>query len=569
MSPFVVRPALPPAGPLSPAPSSSPRPTPRCRVHLSVCGTGFHEQITQLLRNRLRLVSALALFPSLAFLIKNLVLFDTLPAGAAVVLGLQSVVVAVTAGLALLLWLRPCLSLYALRGIELGVFGLMAFFFGWLQFSDHFHLADVLTGTCQECDLKTLRQMASGEALRWFFIMVTYGVFIPNTWRRCTAVVGGMGLAAVGLTALGAGLAGQFSTNVVIALGDLVILLTTAAAIAIFGTYRIHHLQEKAYEAQTLGQYRLKRRLGSGGMGEVFLAEHVLLRRPCAIKLIRADQAGDPTSLQRFEREVRAMATLTHWNTVEVFDYGHNEDGTFYYVMEYLPGQTLDALVRNQGPLPPGRAVYVLRQVCRALREAHGIGLLHRDIKPSNVMVCPRGGEYDVAKLLDFGLVQSAKVSGIEAERLTIQGAIVGSPPYMSPEQAAGKGLDKRSDIYSLGAVAFHLLTGQPPFLRDTPMQTLLAHAYEPVPLPSSLGRNVPEDLTAVVLRCLEKEPGKRFGDADSLEKALAACGTAADWTEEDARAWWLAQALPDDTAERQALDVPTAALDEVARRPA
>src|SRR5262249_25444685 len=161
---------------------------------------------------------------------------------------------------------------------------------------------------------------------------------------------------------------------------------------------------------------------------------HVLLRRPCAIKLIRPEQAGDPTTLQRFEREVQAMATLTHPNTALVFDYGHADDGTFYYVMEYLPGQNLESLVSACGPLPAARAIPFLRQVCGALREAPGIGLLQRDIKPSNIIACERGGLHDVAKLLDFGLVQGAGLVK-EAARLTVQGTVLGSPPYMSPEQ--------------------------------------------------------------------------------------------------------------------------------------
>jgi serine/threonine-protein kinase len=168
-------------------------------------------------------------------------------------------------------------------------------------------------------------------------------------------------------------------------------------------------------------------------MGAVYLAEHVLLRRPCAIKLIRPDQAGDPKTLLRFEREVRATATLTHPNTVEVFDYGHAEDGTFYYVMEYLPGMNLEDLVEQYGPLPPERAVYLLRQVCQALREAHGIGLIHRDLKPSNIIACERGQVYDVAKLLDFGLVKSFGLGG-DGVKLTQEGTFTGSPAFMSPE---------------------------------------------------------------------------------------------------------------------------------------
>src|SRR5207247_8404931 len=168
----------------------------------------------------------------------------------------------------------------------------------------------------------------------------------------------------------------------------------------------------------------------------VYLGEHTLLKRTCAIKLIRAEQAGNPTTLSRFEREVQAMATLTHWNTVEIYDYGRSADGTFYYVMEYLPGLSLQELVDQHGPLPPDRAIHFLRQLCAALKEAHAIGLIHRDIKPSNVIACQRGGVHDVAKLLDFGLVQDVGGFATGSEKITVVGAILGSPNYISPEQA-------------------------------------------------------------------------------------------------------------------------------------
>src|SRR5262249_16044357 len=162
--------------------------------------------------------------------------------------------------------------------------------------------------------------------------------------------------------------------------------------------------------------------------------------------------------------EVQATATLTHWNTIEVFDYGRSDDGTFYYVMEYLQGMNLEDIVEKHGLLPPERVIHLLRQVCQPLREAHGIGLIHRAIKPSNIFACERGKVYDVSKLLDFGLVKS---SGIESDsvRLTREGAFAGSPAFMSPEQAAGHShLDARSDIYNVGAVAYFLLTGRLPF---------------------------------------------------------------------------------------------------------
>jgi serine/threonine-protein kinase len=274
--------------------------------------------------------------------------------------------------------------------------------------------------------------------------------------------------------------------------------------------------------------------------------------------LIHPESAGDAAVLRRFEREVRATARLTHPNTVEIYDYGHAEDGTFYYVMEYLPGQNLESLVGRFGPLPAARAIHFLRQVCGALREAHGIGLLHRDVKPSNVLACERGGVYDVAKLLDFGLVQGPAFDK-DADRLTVQGTILGSPPYMSPEQAAGKeNLDARSDIYGFGGVAYFLLTGQPPFVRDTAMAMLLAHAYEPVVPPRDVNPAVPADLQAVVLRCLRKKPEERYPDAQSLERALAACQDAGRWTEEQAQAWWKAHAAEADTLTHPAFNAAT-----------
>jgi serine/threonine protein kinase len=209
--------------------------------------------------------------------------------------------------------------------------------------------------------------------------------------------------------------------------------------------------------------------------------------------------------------------------------------------MEYLPGLSLQQLVEQYGPVSPERAIHFLRQICAALQEAHSIGLTHRDIKPSNVIACERGGVHDVAKLLDFGLVHGLgpALSG-NGDRLTLQGTILGSPPYMSPEQASGKDeVDARTDIYSLGTVAYYLLTGQAPFVRESAMEMLMCHVYEPVPPLGDLRPDVPADLQDVVMRCLEKTPANRFVDAESLEQALAQCASADQWTRPDAAAWW------------------------------
>lgn len=292
-----------------------------------------------------------------------------------------------------------------------------------------------------------------------------------------------------------------------------------------------------------LMQYRILDRLGTGGMGDVYLAEHTLLGRRCAVKVIRSRPSGEERGLQRFEREVRAIATLTHPNTVQVYDYGRADDGTFFYAMEYLPGLTLDRLCEQYGPLPPQRAIYLLRQVCGALREAHGIGLVHRDVKPANVIVCERGGLCDVVKLLDFGLVRA--VGAAAGEKLTRDGTIAGTPAYMSPEQAEGElELDGRSDIYSLGAMAYFLLTGRPPFVKEMALQLLFAHTREQVRPLTHFRADLPADLEAVVLRCLEKDRELRFADAGALDEALMSCQQGEPWTEEQAAGWWRAHVL-------------------------
>jgi serine/threonine-protein kinase len=315
--------------------------------------------------------------------------------------------------------------------------------------------------------------------------------------------------------------------------------MTLAATIAVFGAYKLDELRQQVAAARQLGQYQLVRKIGAGGMGEVHLAEHLLLKQPVAIKLIHPERAGDPEALARFEREVRATARLKHWNTVQIYDYGFAEDGTFYYVMEYLPGMTLDDIVQRHGPLPPARAIHFLRQVCAALREAHGLHLVHRDVKPANIMVCERGGVFDVAKLLDFGLVRGG---GPAADTIADGHLIVGTPGYMSPEQAQGcDDLGPPSDIYAVGATAYLLLAGQPAFAKSSALQMLIAQATAPPPRLSAVRTGAPADLEAVVMRCLERDPALRFADVTALDDALAGCADAAHWTAADAESWWRA----------------------------
>lgn len=429
---------------------------------------------------------------------------------------------------------RPCRQFprWHLTLCEVLVFGLTAVFFLYVQHYNTLYCSQV-------------KDVVSNPAGMWLLLIYTYATLMPNDWRKTAAVVGVFAALPIGMMLVDAFLHDEVRhcLSVHDELSPLLMLIVIGAGGAVFSAQTICGLRHEAYEARQLGQYRLIRLLGSGGMGEVYEAEHQLLKRPCAVKLIRADKAGDARSLARFEREVQTTAKLSHWNTIEIFDYGRTAEGTFYYAMEYLPGLSIADLVNRHGPLPPERVVYLLEQVCDALHEAHALGLVHRDIKPANIFAAQRGGVFDVAKVLDFGLVKTA---AREPLHLTQEGTITGSPLFMSPEQALGEDEpDARSDIYSLGAVAYFMLTGRPPFDAERPILVLMAHAKEPPAPPSQWRPEVPNDLEQVVLRCLAKRPDERFPDVQSLQAALAACQVSGRWTRADAAQWWQALRQP------------------------
>jgi serine/threonine-protein kinase len=490
-------------------------------------GSGPHltNETQAVLRLRLRASAFILLVGFSAFLVRHVVGFLTSEPLDPVLLAAHILVVIVLGVATMALYRQFSASLRKLRVAELIIFGLPAVFFLLLQ--RRITLDDVARG------------FMPPPLPFWLLLIFTYGMFIPNTWRRAAWVIGALSLAPA-LLLVGMMLAYPHVARTVTP-NDLVhhlLVLLIAAVAAVFGTHLINTLRREAFEARQLGQYRLIAPLGAGGMGEVYLAEHQMLKRPCAVKLIRPEQAGDPQVLARFEREVRMTARLSHWNTIEIYDYGRTEDGTFYYVMEYLPGLSLEELLRRHGRLPAERVVHLLRQTCQGLREAHGVGLIHRDIKPGNIFAAQRGGLYDVVKLLDFGLVKPA--AEVPSARLTQDGAISGTPLYMSPEQARGLGdLDARSDIYSLGAVGYALLTGRAPFERASAFDVMIAHARDEAPPPSQLQPDVPADLERVILRCLAKRPEARFQDADSLDQALAECAVADQWTQAHAARWW------------------------------
>jgi eukaryotic-like serine/threonine-protein kinase len=297
----------------------------------------------------------------------------------------------------------------------------------------------------------------------------------------------------------------------------------------------LYGLRREVRDARRLGQYTLGEKLGEGGMGVVYRASHAMLRRPTAIKLL-AD--GGDASLARFEQEVQVLAGLNHPNIVTVHDYGRTADGSFYYAMELLDGMDLEKLVAMDGPQPPGRVIHIVRQAARGLVEAHDVGLVHRDIKPANMFVCRRWGEPDAVKVLDFGL---AKNNADPRTSVTGHNVVLGTPLYISPEALKGTDLvDARSDIYSLGAVAYYLLTAEPVFTGRSVLEVCVQHLQSAPVAPSErLGSAVPADLEAIVLRCLAKSQEDRYATAAELERDLAACAAAADWSADRARAWW------------------------------
>lgn len=318
------------------------------------------------------------------------------------------------------------------------------------------------------------------------------------------------------------------------------------AAFAIVLSRFVYSLGCDMNKAREMGSYKLVELLGAGGMGEVWRAEHRMLARPAAIKLIRSEicgrtdgQAG--TLHRRFEREVQATAALRSPHTVAVYDYGTTADGCFYYVMELLNGFDLETLVQRFGPQPSERVISFLSQACDSLAEAHSTGLIHRDIKPKNLFVCRLGLNYDFLKVLDFGLVKSAVPSEGYQSQLTLDGTTTGTPAYMPPEMALGdKTVDARSDIYALGCVAYWLLTGHLVFEGNTPTAVLLAHIQNPPIPPSERSElEVPEDLERVILACLEKDPARRPQGAQKLARMLESCRNRNDWDRDHAERWW------------------------------
>jgi serine/threonine-protein kinase len=306
----------------------------------------------------------------------------------------------------------------------------------------------------------------------------------------------------------------------------------------------IYSLGRQVTRARELGSYEMIELIGRGGMGEVWRARHRFLTRQSAVKLIRPDilfGGADPdTARQRFEREARATAALNSPNTITLYDYGVSSSGVFYYAMELLDGVDVSMLVDKWGPVPASRAVYLLRQICDSLAEAHENGLIHRDIKPKNIFLCKLGVNYDFVKVLDFGLAKSREAD-LETQ-LTRDGVTTGTPSFLPPEMAQGiQELDGRTDIYALGCVAYFMLTGQLVFEAPTALAMALAHVQQTPELPSRRTEmEIPPSLERVVMQCLEKDPARRPASARELSRMLAATGLPGAWDSSKAEEWWL-----------------------------
>jgi serine/threonine-protein kinase len=462
------------------------------------------EHVANLLRLRKGMVVGVLLWP--AFLVADLIVARHVQPGTLwVLLCIRFVTWPVLAAGLLAFFRRPYPSPRATRLIASGIFTLatasLALMCVWVGGFRSIYYAGII------------------------LVLVCRGAFAAEPWREGALNTGLMvitySLVLFGSTLFSGSTAAQLADpgSLSIFAVNTCFLVSTGVLTTVAG-HVIWMLRKQVFEARSIGRYRLKYRIGSGGMGEVWAAHDKALNRDVAIKILRT-RRGNEQAVARFEREVRATTELSHPNTVRVFDFGVTDDGLWYYAMELLQGEDLATLIGRSGALPPGRAVRLLTQAARALAEAHAAGIVHRDIKPENLFVANLGGESDFIKVLDFGVAKLSEA--MEDKTLTATGMVMGTPAYVAPETLLGRPADARSDVYALGAVLYAALTGGPPFQEDNTALLCFAHLNkQPVPPSEKLGTPLPDGLEPIVMRCLEKEPERRFGSAAALAASLA-----------------------------------------------
>ena len=510
-------------------------------------GAGISTETESLLRGRLQVGAWMILLGVLGFVVKELIVPPEpvdVPSGLWQRYGPRAFLLLFYASILVLLRSPRRLSLGQLRVAEAAIVWAVALW--WV--SDRVYYTRQAIG--QQDAAATLWAVAFAVMI-YFAVLSGYGFFAPNAWKRALWMTGLIALmpmailVIVGVTdaeALPFLMRSVTMTHRV----DMGLTLAIGVMIATWGAHRIHTLRLEVFEAKRLGQYQLTERIGRGGMGEVWKADHQLLARPAAIKLIKPGiiDAGDPSMAQdfirSFEREAQITASLRSIHTVELYDFGMTADSTFYYVMELLDGQDLETLVRGSGPLEPSRVAYLLEQVCDSLAEAHEHGLVHRDIKPANIQVCRMGRRFDFIKVLDFGLVKRRTRRGESRGIGDGKGVVVGTPSYIAPEMVGTEDIDARADIYSLGCVGYWLLTGRPVFEGKTTAEIVAKHVQAAVVAPGQRAETeIPEELERIILACLEKDPAARPQSAEELSRLLRASGLVDEWTQDRARAWW------------------------------
>jgi eukaryotic-like serine/threonine-protein kinase len=378
-------------------------------------------------------------------------------------------------------------------------------------------VSGLIAATCLE-----FRGIASPLVMGVLVVLLCRAALLPDSWQRSLLPVGLVVAAfpaVLGALALGVPrIAGQFHDPEALAIFVLNLLfLVGAGAIVVLGGHLVWRLRRQVFEIHTLGRYRLKQRIGKGSMGEVWSAEHRVLGRDVAVKILRP--TGDDNIMARFEREVRATAALCHPNTVRVFDFGVTAEGACYYAMELLRGRDLSQILEREKRIAAGRASALVRQAALALAEAHACGIIHRDLKPSNLFVTSTAGVDEMVKVLDFGL---ARVVWKGTPSLTQEGWAVGTPAYVSPEVLRGEPAEAPADIYGLGTILYHLIAGSPPFPTENPYQLMLAHLNDPPPpLSERTAATLPDGLERLVMSCLVKDPARRLSSAMALADGL------------------------------------------------